>query len=171
MALGPWNGRVAKAWQVDESRAMKVLDLQCALGHTFEGWFGSEDDFVSQLARSLVQCPLCGDAAVHKKLSAPRLNLSISRQDRGAELDVVAAPSTQDKSISAAWLELARRIVANTEDVGEGFADEARKMHYGETEERAIRGKTTPDEARALLDEGIEVLPMMLPPALKETLQ
>jgi hypothetical protein len=68
-------------------------------------------------------------------------------------------------------LETARRIVANTEDVGEGFADEARKMHYGETEERAIRGKTTPDEARALLDEGIEVLPMLLPPALKETLQ
>jgi hypothetical protein len=108
---------------------------------------------------------------VHKKPSAPRLNLSTSRQDKGVELDVVAAPPAQDKTIAAAWLELARSIVANTDDVGEHFADEARKMHYGETEERAIRGKTTIDEARALLDEGIEVLPMVLPPSLKETLQ
>jgi hypothetical protein len=150
---------------------MKVLDLQCALGHSFEGWFGSEEDFVSQRAGSLVQCPLCGDADVHKKPSAPRLNLSTSRQNKGVELDVLAAPPAQDKTIAAAWLELARSIVANTDDVGEHFADEARKMHYGETEERAIRGKTTIDEARALLDEGIEVLPMVLPPSLKETLQ
>jgi hypothetical protein len=151
---------------------MKVLDLQCALGHTFEGWFASEEDFVTQLARSMVQCPLCGDAAVHKMLSAPRLNLSTSRQDKGSEVEVVATPpSAADSSITVAWLELARRIVANTDDVGERFADEARKMHYGETEERSIRGKTTVEEARALLDEGIEVLPMLLPPALKETLQ
>ena len=150
---------------------MKVLDLQCALGHSFEGWFGSEDDFVTQLARSMVQCPVCGDAAVHKLLSAPRLNLSTSRQEKDAEVAVPAAPSMPDKASTVAWLELARRMVANTDDVGERFADEARKMHYGETEERAIRGKTTVDEARALLDEGIEVLPMLLPPALKETLQ
>ena len=150
---------------------MKVLDLQCAQGHTFEGWFGSEDDFVTQLARSMVQCPVCGDAAVHKLLSAPRLNLSTSREEKGTEVAVPAAPSAPDKVSTAAWLELARRMVANTDDVGERFADEARKMHYGETEERAIRGKTTVDEARALLDEGIEVLPMLLPPALKETLQ
>jgi hypothetical protein len=155
---------------------MKVLDLQCASGHTFEGWFGSEEDFVSQCARSMVQCPLCGDASVHKKLSAPRLNLSASRLDKATghqakQLEVVAEPAAPDNSISAAWLALARRIVANTDDVGERFADEARKMHYGETEERAIRGKTTVDEARALLDEGIEVMPMLLPPAAKEPLQ
>jgi hypothetical protein len=150
---------------------MKVLDLQCAMGHTFEGWFASEDDFVSQLARSLVQCPLCGDADVHKKPSAPRLNLSTSRQEKHDEIEVVAAPSAQEKPIAAAWLELARRIVANSDDVGERFAEEARKMHYGEIEERAIRGKTTVDEAHALLDEGIDVLPMVLPPGVKETLQ
>ncbi len=150
---------------------MKVLDLQCALGHTFEGWFSSEDDFVGQCARSLVQCPLCGDASVHKKLSAPRLNLSTSRQDKDADVEVLAAPPALDPSIGAAWLEMSRRIVANSDDVGERFADEARKMHYGEAEERAIRGKTSLEEARALLDEGIEVLPMMLPPALKGTLQ
>jgi hypothetical protein len=151
---------------------MKVLDLQCALGHSFEGWFASENDFVDQRARSMVHCPMCGDAAVHKMLSAPRLNLSSSsRHDKVSELDVVTTPSALDKPIAAAWLELARRIVANTDDVGERFAEEARKMHYGEIEERAIRGKTTPTEARALLEEGIEVLPMLLPPSLKETLQ
>jgi hypothetical protein len=150
---------------------MKVLDLQCAQDHTFEGWFASEDDFLSQCKRAMVQCPLCGDAAVHKKLSAPRLNLSTSRQDKPAsEIEVIgqAAPAP---SITAAWLELSRRIVANTDDVGEHFAEEARKMHYGETEERAIRGKATVEEARALLEEGIEILPVVLPQMLKEPLQ
>lgn len=149
---------------------MKVLDLQCAHGHVFEGWFASEDDFVSQCERALVQCPLCGDGAVQKKLSAPRLNLSVSRQENSVPMDVTHHPRP-NQALMAAWLELSRRIVANTQDVGQRFAEEARKMHYGETEERAIRGQTTADEARALLDEGIEVLPMLLPPSAKEPLQ
>lgn len=118
----------------------------------------------------MVQCPLCGDASIHKKLSAPRLNLSNNRQEKPAEVEVLSAPSS-DASVTAMWMELARRIVANTQDVGSSFAEEARKMHYGETQERAIRGKTTPDEARALHEEGIEVLPLLLPQALKEPLQ
>jgi len=149
---------------------MKVLDLQCAHGHTFEGWFASEEDFVSQCERTLVQCPICGNADVQKKLSAPRLNLTTSRHDTVAPLEVVSKPPA-DNALLMAWLELSRRIVANTQDVGAQFAEEARKMHYGETEERAIRGQTTVDEARELLDEGIEVLPMLLPQALKEPLQ
>ena len=150
---------------------MKVLDLQCALGHGFEGWFGSEADFISQCERALVLCPLCGDATVSKKLSAPRLNLSTRRQDPPAtDIEVPRQPSA-DASLAAAWLELSRRIVANTRDVGEHFAEEARKMHYGECEERAIRGKTTADEARALVEEGIEILPVILPQALKGPLQ
>jgi hypothetical protein len=150
---------------------MKVLDLQCALGHTFEGWFASEDDFLSQCERAMVQCPLCGDAAVHKKLSAPRLNLSTSRHDKPTtEIEVVSQP-VSDTSVTTAWLELSRRIVANTLDVGDRFAEEARRMHYGETEERAIRGKTTVDEARALVEEGIEILPVLLPQIAKEPLQ
>jgi hypothetical protein len=150
---------------------MKVLDLQCAQGHTFEGWFASEDDFLSQRARSMVQCPLCGDAAIQKKLSAPRLNLMGSRPDKPVtEIEVLSQP-TVDASMTAAWLELSRRIVASTDDVGERFAEEARRMHYGETAERAIRGKTTVEEARALVEEGIEILPVVLPQALKEPLQ
>ena len=148
---------------------MKVLDLQCAHGHGFEGWFASEDDFQSQCTRALVQCPLCGDAQVHKKPSAPRLNLG------HAKAEPVTAVALQrpsgDAALTAAWLELSRRMLAQTQDVGARFAEEARKMHYGETEERAIRGQATLDEARALVDEGIEVLPMLLPEALKEPLQ
>jgi hypothetical protein len=150
---------------------MKVLDLQCAQGHTFEGWFGSEADFVSQCERSMVQCPLCGDAVIHKRLSAPRLNLISNRQEpQSTEVEVLSQPSA-DTAITAAWLELSRRIVASTDDVGDRFAEEARRMHYGETGERAIRGKTTLDEARALVDEGIDILPVVLPQAFKKTLQ
>lgn len=118
-----------------------------------------------------MQCPLCGDAAVHKLLSAPRLNLATSRQEKpSTEVEVIRQPAAND-GLTAAWLEMGRRIVANTQDVGEHFAEEARKMHYGETEERAIRGQTTVDEARALVEEGIDVLPVLLPQALKKTLQ
>ena len=167
---------------------MKVLDLQCTHGHRFEGWFASEQDFVSQCTRALVQCPLCGDAAVHKMPSAPRLNLSTSRQDpQPGAIELVSEPAADataaassaapalagpdPASITAAWLELSRRIVASTQDVGEDFAEEARKMHYGEREERAIRGRTTLDEARALVEEGIDILPVALPQSFKKTLQ
>lgn len=149
---------------------MKVLDLQCSLGHSFEGWFASEDDFVSQSARALVQCPLCGDSQVQKKLSAPRLNLVSGRQEHAAPI-AAATPPQGEKALMTAWLELSRRLVAQTQDVGTQFAEEARKMHYGETAERAIRGQTTTDEARALIDEGIDVLPMLLPASLKGPLQ
>lgn len=149
---------------------MKVLDLQCSHGHVFEGWFASDDDFASQCSRALVQCPMCGDPSVSKKLSAPRLNLGASREGTGHAVEVV----TQDAatpSLAAAWMAFARHVVANTTDVGDNFAEEARRMHYGETEARAIRGKTTVDEAHALVEEGISVIPLPLPEAAKETLQ
>jgi hypothetical protein len=146
---------------------MKVLDLQCSQQHSFEGWFGSEAEFQDQLARGLVECPLCGDAAVTKLLSAPRLNLG-SGKEPAARADVVAAP---DATIQAAWMQMVRLVLANTEDVGQRFPEEARRMHYGETEERGIRGQASPDETQALLEEGIGVLPLPIPKALKEPLQ
>lgn len=149
---------------------MKVLDLQCTHGHVFEGWFASEDDFVAQCGKAQVQCPVCGDPAVAKKLSAPRLNLAGGRNAEAVQ-QVAMAPASTDQALTAAWFAVARQIVASTTDVGERFAEEARKMHYRETEERSIRGTTTAEEARALLDEGIEVLPLVLPAALKEPLQ
>ena len=185
---------------------MKVLDLQCAQHHVFEGWFGSEDDYQSQLTRGLLTCPMCGDASVSKKLSAPRLNLSTARGDRAAaggashatsEISSSAAdvsaptsaahgastntpstlPSLQEVAnlepaqLQAALLKMVRHVVANTEDVGNSFPEEARKMHYGETEARNIRGHATPEETEELIDEGIAVMPLPLPDALKEPLQ
>lgn len=145
---------------------MKVLDLQCSHSHSFEGWFASEDDFQGQLARGLVECPMCGDTAVSKLLSAPRLNLGAS--EPAPRRDVAAVP---DATLQAAWLKMARQVMANTEDVGERFADEARRIHYGEIEQRGIRGQASLKETEALLEEGIGVLPLQLPKALKETLQ
>jgi hypothetical protein len=83
---------------------------------------------------------------------------------------VVAVPPP-NQAMVAAWLEMTKKILANTDDVGDKFADEARKIHYGETEERSIRGKASPDETRALLEEGISVMPLFVPEALKGPLQ
>jgi hypothetical protein len=147
-------------------KAMKVLNLQCSHTHSFEGWFASEDEFQSQLSRGLVECPLCGDTAVIKMLSAPRLNLGAS--EPAAKQDVVSMP---DASLQAAWMKMVRHVMANTDDVGERFAEEARRIHYGETEERSIRGQASREETEALLEEGIGVLPLPIPKALKEPLQ
>lgn len=142
---------------------MKVLNLRCSHAHGFEGWFGSEAEFQDQLARGLVSCPLCGDATVEKMPTAPRLNL-------GAEQPVTAAPVQAPPSDERArvWAAM-RQVLANAEDVGERFADEARRMHHGETEHRQIRGQASMADALELLEEGVPVLP--LPDALKETLQ
>jgi hypothetical protein len=149
---------------------MKVLDLQCAHHHAFEGWFASEDDFQSQLARGLVACPMCGDTGVVKMLSAPRLNLGAS--GGGPPVPQQAGTSTPSPAaVQATWLRMVRHVMNNTEDVGERFAEVARQMHYGEVDDRNIRGKATPQETEALLDEGIAVLPLLLPDALKEPLQ
>ena len=151
---------------------MKVLDLQCAHLHSFEGWFASEDDFQDQLARGLLTCPVCNDKQVVKLLSAPRLNLGAA--DAPASTTDVAGGEravTSAQAVQAAWLQIARRLAQDTEDVGERFAEVARQMHYGEAAERGIRGKTTPEEAEALLDEGIPVLPLFLPESLKGPLQ
>lgn len=154
---------------------MKVFDLFCAHQHTFEGWFASEDDFQQQHVRGLVQCPMCGSADIRKGLSAPRLNLHASADVPPAAQKAAPAgggavePSQQ--ALQAAWLNAARRIIAGTEDVGSRFAAEARRMHYGEIEERGIRGQATAQETAELLDEGISVMPLLLPEASKEPLQ
>ncbi|MBC7436041.1 MAG: DUF1178 family protein [Bdellovibrionales bacterium] len=166
---------------------MKVLDLQCAHEHPFEGWFASEEDFRSQLQRGLVECPMCGDSTITKMLSAPRLNFGAAtpareRRAAGAEgagqpgqsggneatQEVVAAP---DATVQAAWMKMVRQVMSNTEDVGDRFPEEARRIHYGEAQERGIRGQATMAETEALIEEGIGVLPLPLPKALKGTLQ
>ncbi len=162
---------------------MKVLDLLCARDHGFEGWFASEDDFQAQRARELVQCPLCASAEIRKALSAPRLHLRGSG-DAAARSDIEVRPAAQAdaaatdgaaraaaaRSLQADWLKLARHVVAHTEDVGTRFAEEARRMHEGAAPERAIRGQASPQQAAQLLDDGIAVLPLLLPAAADEPL-
>ncbi|WP_066270364.1 DUF1178 family protein [Hydrogenophaga palleronii] len=162
---------------------MKVLNLQCAHQHAFEGWFGSEEDFTSQLARGLVSCPMCGDVNIQKKLSAPRLNLRAGRQDPDANAS--AAPAQGERTVAmsnqtqhpelaamqARVLQALREVMAQTEDVGERFADQARAMHHGEIEPRQIRGQASPQEALELMEEGVEVIALPMVPAIKETLQ
>lgn len=158
---------------------MKVLNLQCAHQHGFEGWFASEDDYQSQLARALVECPVCGDKAIVKLPSAPRLNLGASTPTVRADVALQDAPvvpsgaasGSEAQHMQAALWKMARHILANTEDVGERFAEESRKIHYGEATERGIRGQASRAETEALLEEGIAVMPLPMPAALKETLQ
>ncbi|MGF6410285.1 DUF1178 family protein [Paraburkholderia tuberum] len=141
---------------------MKVLDLQCPHGHRFEGWFASTDDFESQQSRKLVECPICGANEVSRLPSAPRLNLS------GATDSKVPAGVEQ---MQAHMMRALREVLEKTENVGDRFAEEARRIHYNEAPVRSIRGVTTPEDARALVEEGIEVMPLPVPAALKEPLQ
>ena len=141
---------------------MKVLNLRCANGHGFEGWFASEDEFMDQNGRGLVECPLCTDQVISRLPSAPRLNLSGARKPE-------APPQAVD--LQAAWLQTVRALMQNTEDVGERFAEEARRIHYGEEPKRGIRGQATHEERSALQDEGIETLVIPVPHALKGPVQ
>ena len=152
---------------------MKVLDLECGNGHTFEGWFGSREDFSAQNTQGLVECPACGNAQIVKKLSAPRLNFGAVQPQASQSVSTPASSGalSAEPSATTAWMEAAKAVLANTDDVGNQFAQEARRIHYGESEARGIRGISTPDEAMELLDEGIAVMPYLLPEALKGSLQ
>ena len=175
---------------------MKVFDLHCPQAHMFEGWFGSEADFRNQLERGLVECPMCGSTELRKGLSAPRLNLGAQppqspqspqpRQSAAAPLSAPTAsattpartepalpPEARQKlhALQAAWLQASREIAAKTEDVGDQFVDQARRMHHGQAPERPIRGQATPEQAMELLEEGVPVLPLALPPGSQDTLQ
>ncbi|MDT8991182.1 DUF1178 family protein [Curvibacter sp. APW13] len=156
---------------------MKVLNLHCGAGHTFEGWFANEDDFQSQHERGLLTCPVCNSGEVHKGLSAPRLNLKSPASEQQAVVPAPVVSTTQGAprglppELVRAWMEISRKVVESTDDVGAQFAEEARKIHYGEAQERGIRGQASPDEVRDLLEEGIDVLPLALPEPAKHTLQ
>lgn len=156
---------------------MIVFNLACEHDHRFEGWFASADDHASQVERGLLECPMCGSRAVRKTPSAPRLNLSGAREapapapaTSGAGPQPVAMMPSPER-LQALWLEVARRIVAGTEDVGSRFAEEARRIHYEEAPERGIRGTATPEEAEALREEGIDVFAFPLPRAAEDPLQ
>jgi hypothetical protein len=151
--------------------------LQCDKGHGFESWFPSSASFDTQAKRGLVDCPVCGSSRIEKQIMSPSVR-SKGAAARDVEIitpaEVPDTPVVSDQPVAlmgehaqklrAMMRELHAHVTANTEDVGAKFADEARKIHYGETEERAIRGRATADEAEALHDEGIGFLPLPVLP-------
>jgi hypothetical protein len=148
-------------------------NLRCARGHAFESWFQSSSAYETQEKRKLVNCPVCGSAEVERAIMAPQI---VSKKAREA---VVAAPApatevappastpllmAQERELRTKLKELRDHIVKSADNVGERFPVEARKMHYGDIEHRPIYGEASPDEARALIEEGVEVTPLPVLP-------
>ena len=146
---------------------MKVLNLRCAGGHGFEGWFASEDDFATQSAEAGIACPLCASTEISRLPSAPRLNVG---RHAGPEAEPAPARGMQ-MTLQSQWLRVVRQVMSATEVVGDRFAEEARRIHYGEVEERGIRGRASTEDAEALREEGIAVVALPLPDALKGPIQ
>ncbi|MGO4388012.1 DUF1178 family protein [Microvirga sp. 2YAF29] len=141
--------------------------LACEQAHAFESWFPSSEAFETQRKRGFVTCPFCNSPKVEKQIMAP----SVTRTDKAVpaaalpeQPQPVAVLSDQARELRAALRALREHVMKNSEDVGKGFVEEARKMHYGEAEERSIYGEADMEEARSLLEEGIDVLPLPVVP-------
>lgn len=157
---------------------MKVFNLCCENGHAFEGWFASRQSYEQQQDDGLLECPVCGTEVVKRTPSATRLNLSGTRAapaekpaaplaEQGAQMVAQPTPAQMHRL----WAQMASLIQSSTEDVGDRFAEEARRIHYNEAPERGIRGVATAAEAEELADEGIDVMAFPLPVRSKGTMQ
>ena len=147
---------------------MIVFDLLCVDGHRFEGWFGSAGDFTEQKKNRLLSCPVCGAGHVERVPSAARLNLGAVEPVRSKSEPVpnqTGSMEGKDPFAIAQMLysQMLDQLIANTEDVGNQFPEEARRIHYQEAPVRGIRGRATQEEHDALLEEGIEVARFPVP--------
>lgn len=149
---------------------MIVFDLKCgAHGHVFEAWFGSSADYEDQVARGLLACPMCGDAEVSKALMAPAV--AVKGNSRRAEAPVatstapvaMAGDEVRMREMMQALAQAQSKVLEDSTWVGRGFAEHARAMHYGEKDRASIHGEVAPEEARALISEGVEVAPLLFP--------
>lgn len=142
--------------------SIKVFNLRCDNAHTFEGWFASGDDLDAQRERGLLSCPVCNSVEVVKAPSAPYVGRAVAEPvpaesgAAGRQTAIMPTPA----QMQAMFMTMAREIARTTEDVGERFAEEARRIHYNEVPVRGIRGTTTRAEAQALDEEGIGVMPI-----------
>ncbi len=130
------------------------FSLHCDKDHEFEGWFGSSADFDGQSERGLVECPHCGSRKVGKALMAPAVAVSRETQTRPLAMD----PEKRD--MMRKLRDMVQAVKQSSEDVGDRFADEARKIHHGEAEVRGIIGQASSDDAKSLIEEGIEIAPL-----------
>jgi hypothetical protein len=140
---------------------MIKYSLVCEKSHSFESWFPDSGSYETQSRRGLIACPDCGSARVSKALMAPAIvgsGKKTPRQD-GAAAPVALLDERQQRMREMAR-HLRQEIIANTDDVGAKFPEEARAIHDGEAPVRSIRGQATPEEARALIEEGVGVLPL-----------
>jgi hypothetical protein len=133
--------------------------LICDHGHEFEGWFSESADFDRQKESGFLTCPVCASASISKTLMAP--SVATARQKEAGQKLVF---DQVQKEAFSKLKEAVAAVKANSEDVGERFPEEARKIHYGESEARGIIGNATQDEVHALIDEGIEVAPLPVLP-------
>ena len=151
--------------------------LRCDRGHAFESWFQSSSAYEQQERRKLVNCPTCGSDKVERAIMAPQIVSKKGREIAAPEPAPAPAPEAttaaststpllmaQERELRAKLKELRDHIVKNADNVGERFPTEARKMHYGDIEHRPIYGEASPDEARALIEEGVEVSPLPVLP-------
>ena len=151
--------------------------LRCDRGHAFESWFQSSSAYEQQEKRKLVNCPTCGSDKVERAIMAPQIAGKKGREIAAPEPAPAPAPEAttaaststpllmaQERELRAKLKELRDHIVKNADNVGERFPTEARKMHYGDIEHRPIYGEASPDEARALIEEGVEVSPLPVLP-------
>ena len=142
---------------------VKVFDLLCANDHRFEGWFASNEDFERQRDAGVIACPMCGDNQVVKVPAASYVNTGATDRvpaQKSETTEVTPEQAQYANFRSAVLAKLVEYVVKNTEDVGREFPEEARKIHYGESPERKIRGTATTQEVTELRDEGIDVVPL-----------
>ncbi len=151
--------------------AIKVFDLSCENEHLFEGWFSSTESFEEQTNNGQIRCPVCNSAHITRRVSAPHLNISNLRSSSKKEAESVAIPENAQTAVAAPSnkqmvqlqaevMRQVRKIIKKTEDVGHEFADEARRIHNGETEERPIRGIASIQECKELAEDGIAIMPI-----------
>ena len=145
--------------------------LRCEHDHAFESWFQDSSAYDTQVKRKLVSCPVCGSHGIEKAIMAPRIVGKKGRESSAPASAETGAATTstpllmaQERELRAKLKELRDHIVKNADNVGESFPNEARKMHYGEIEHRPIYGEASPDEARSLIEEGVEVSPLPVLP-------
>jgi hypothetical protein len=144
---------------------MIVFDLCCGAGHRFEGWFGSSDDFAAQQGRGLVSCPTCGSGEVAKAPMAPAVPKKGNQRSEARQAVAGGALPLEAAEMLGKIAKLQAEALKSSTWVGEQFAEQSRKMHYGESDPQAIHGQATPDEARALAEEGITIAPLLFPVA------
>jgi hypothetical protein len=136
-------------------------DLQCDKFHGFDGWFRDSAGYDQQVAAGLVVCPVCGSTEVEKQLMTPSVPAKASRKGAPQTQKLVAGPvDARMRELIEAVRQLKAQVEANADYVGQNFAEEARKIHYEEVEARGIYGEATLDDAKALLEEGVEIHPL-----------